>query len=57
MKKNLAPPSFPVRNPKTLPKEVGRVSNPPGNLAFGGKGESTRIPLKGSRFRVTDRGR
>lgn len=57
MKKNFAPPPFPIRNPKSLPKEVGRVSNPPGNMVLGGRGESAKLPLKPSRFRVSDRGR
>lgn len=57
MKKNMAPPSYPIRNPRTLPKTVGRIDNPPGNLEFGGKGESTRLPLKASKYKVTDRGK
>ncbi|HJR03490.1 MAG TPA: hypothetical protein VKA83_17770 [Methylomirabilota bacterium] len=57
MKKNMAPPSYPIRNPRTLPREVGRITNPPGNLELGGKGESTRIPLKAAKYKVTDRGK
>jgi hypothetical protein len=57
MKKNLAPPVYPIRNPRSMPKVVGKVHNPPANVTMGGKGESTKIPLKGSPFRVTDRGR
>lgn len=55
MRKNFAPPSYPIRDPKNLKKDVGRVANPPGNLEFGGKGESSKLPVKGSKFRVTDR--
>jgi len=56
MRKNFGPPSFPLRDPKTLPKNVGRVANPPGNLVLGGRGESSRIPVRGSKYRVTARG-
>jgi hypothetical protein len=57
MKKNLAPPVWPIRNPRTLPKVVGKVHNPPKGVTLGGKGENANIPLKGSPFRVTARGR
>jgi len=55
MRKNFAPASYPIRDPKNLKKDVGRCANPPGNLELGGKGENTKLPVKGSKFRVTDR--
>ena len=55
MKKNFAPPSYPIRDPKNLKKEVGRCYNPPGNMKFGGKGESSKLGFGASKFKVTDR--
>lgn len=51
----LTPKSYPTRDPKNLKKVVGRCFNPPGNLELGGKGEDTKLPIKGSKFKVTDR--
>lgn len=55
-----APDSYPVRDPRSNKKNVGRVVNPPRNVSIGGDGNMLKVgsPQKGeNKLGVTDRGK
>lgn len=48
MSRKWAPPSYPIRDPRSTQQKVGRIINPPRALKLGGKGEKTLLSMRPS---------
>lgn len=61
MSRKWAPPSYPVRDPRSTQQKVGRIINPPRALKLGGKGETRLLPVRAEGANavgpVSDRGK
>jgi hypothetical protein len=48
MSRKWAPPSYPVRDPRSTQQKVGRIINPVRAMKLGGKGENRLLPARPS---------
>lgn len=56
-----APPSYPIRDPRSTKQQNGRIVNPPRALKLGGVGEARLLPTRNNGANaigpVSDRGK